>query len=167
MSLRKNLPETVRNNKEKDSRRRQILFGSAAVIWMAVIFFFSARPDTLSDMDSGTITNLIAGILHPSYSSWDTGPQLAMLESLDRIVRKTAHFTEYAILCFLYSNTFLLKKKGIAAAAALSILYAVSDEFHQSFVSGRAAMVGDVCIDAAGALAAALLLAAVSFRKRK
>ncbi len=48
------------------------------------------------------------------------------------------------------------------AVAALSwafcIFYAVSDEFHQLFVPGRACLFTDVCIDSAGALLGILLL---------
>lgn len=125
---------------------------------MFIIFCFSARPASLSETDSGMIAHLVAGILHPSYRSWEMGRQLAMLEQLDVIVRKSAHFAEYGILCFLLANTFPYKKKGLAAAAALSILYAVTDEIHQYFVPGRAAMLRDVCIDGAGALLTALIL---------
>lgn len=37
-------------------------------------------------------------------------------------------------------------------AAVLCVLYAASDELHQYFVPGRAALVGDVVIDALGIL---------------
>ena len=41
---------------------------------------------------------------------------------------------------------------------AVAALYAVTDEFHQSFVPGRYPDVRDVLVDTAGALVAVLLL---------
>lgn len=86
-------------------------------------------------------------------------------ESLQFIVRKAAHFTEYAILGILWSlvlSTYpkLKGSRGLIAFAASGI-WAILDEFHQSFVAGRTPAIIDVCIDSAGALAAILLSGAV------
>jgi VanZ family protein len=69
--------------------------------------------------------------------------------------RIVAHFTEYLVLTSLW--IWALGLKAIPAAAAISLLYAVSDEFHQSFVEGRDADPLDVLTDAAGIAAACLL----------
>ena len=63
----------------------------------------------------------------------------------DLVLRKLAHVTEYAVLGFL-----LARAAPLAAAFALGVLYAVSDELHQSFVSGRQGAPRDVAIDALG-----------------
>jgi len=66
----------------------------------------------------------------------------------DLILRKCAHMTEYAILALL-----LVRAIGREAPAlALGILYAASDELHQSFVRGRHASPIDVAIDTVGLL---------------
>ena len=66
----------------------------------------------------------------------------------DLILRKCAHVTEYAVLAFLLARAI-----GRAAPAfLLGVLYAASDEFHQSFVSGRHASPIDVAIDSVGLL---------------
>jgi VanZ family protein len=68
----------------------------------------------------------------------------------------TAHFFEYAIFgCLLYrwfSSTDLHRKKRSALLMTILIgtVYAVSDEWHQSFVPGRDASPWDVLFDAAG-----------------
>jgi len=68
------------------------------------------------------------------------------LGTWDLVLRKLAHATEYAILGLL-----LLRATGRASVAfVLATLYAVSDELHQSFVSGRHASPVDVAIDALG-----------------
>jgi VanZ family protein len=64
----------------------------------------------------------------------------------DTILRKGAHMTEYALLGIL-----LLRALGRELPAlALGLAYAVTDEIHQHFVSGRHASPVDVLIDTAG-----------------
>jgi len=72
----------------------------------------------------------------------------------DTILRKCAHMTEYAILAVL-----LFRALGSELTAILAgLAYAVSDEIHQHFVSGRHASPIDVAIDAAGLLLGLLAL---------
>jgi VanZ family protein len=72
----------------------------------------------------------------------------------DTILRKCAHMTEYAILAIL-----LFRALGNELPAFLSgLAYAISDEIHQHFVSGRHASPIDVAIDAAGLLLGLLAL---------
>ena len=76
----------------------------------------------------------------------------------DTILRKGAHVTEYAILALL-----LVRAVGREAPAlALGVLYAASDELHQSLVRGRHASPVDVAIDAVG-----LLLGALAWRRAR
>lgn len=75
------------------------------------------------------------------------------------IVRKLAHFTIYAMLGF---NTFYMYKNYgvkhyVLYALVTCILYACSDEWHQSFASGRSPQITDICIDTCGALSLILL----------
>lgn len=73
--------------------------------------------------------------------------------------RVVAHFLEYAVLASLWAWALAprLGARAIFAAAAISFLYAITDEYHQRFVSGRASDIMDVITDAAG-IAAALTL---------
>jgi len=74
----------------------------------------------------------------------------------DTILRKGAHMTEYAILALL-----LVRAVGREAPAlALGVVYAASDELHQSFVRGRHASPVDVAIDSVG-----LLLGVLAWRR--
>lgn len=69
-----------------------------------------------------------------------------------------AHFTEYAVLATLLwlalRDTPALARHAAPIAFAVAVLYAVSDEFHQSFVPGRNPDVRDVMVDALGVLMA-------------
>ena len=62
------------------------------------------------------------------------------------LLRKLAHTAEYAIL-----GALLVRATGRAwPAFGLGVLYAASDEIHQTFVSGRHGSPVDVAIDAVG-----------------
>jgi len=78
------------------------------------------------------------------------------------IFRKFAHLTEYLILFFLWFRALdfksLNKKKRLALAFVLSLLYAFSDEYHQSFVFGRQGCLKDAGIDSLGILFGYFLL---------
>ena len=98
---------------------------------MGLIFFLSAQPD----LSSG-------------------------LGTADLILRKIAHATIYGLLWFLWWRALRgLGADGSALIAAMliTVAYAISDEWHQSFVEGRHGSPVDVLIDTAGAGVAALL----------
>ena len=104
------------------------------VALMALIFYLSAQPEL--------------------------GPQLG---TLDLVLRKTAHMTEYALLWFLLWRAFGYERAGLAAAIAIA--YACTDEFHQTFVDGRHGTPVDVLIDSTGVALANL--AAHRLRRRR
>jgi VanZ family protein len=102
--------------------------------WCGLIFYLSGIPD-----------------LGTGLGQWDL------------LLRKLAHIGEYAVLAGLLWRAFggsgirrppLLFWTSFLAAA----VYAVSDEYHQSFVPGRFGSSLDVFLDSAGALLAASLL---------
>jgi VanZ family protein len=70
----------------------------------------------------------------------------------DLVLRKLAHAAEFAVL-----GALLVRAVGRAwPAFAIGVLYAVSDEVHQSFVAGRQGSPLDVAIDAVGVAVAVL-----------
>ncbi len=87
------------------------------------------------------------------------------------IVRKTAHFTEYAILALLAARAFIsssrkpLRRRWLIAALLLVVVYALSDEYHQTFVPTRTGSIYDSFIDMSGGVTALLLL--TLWRRRK
>ena len=106
------------------------------LVLMGVIFGFSAQPS----LDSG-------------------------LGVADLIGRKLIHFAEYALLCFLWWRalvTVTSPRRAALLAFVLASAYAVTDEYHQTFVDGRHGNPLDWMIDSAGAAAAALKLRARS-----
>jgi VanZ family protein len=89
-----------------------------------------------------------------SIPSLDSG-----LETWDTVLRKLAHVAEYAVLGALLYRA--LRREP--AAIALGSLYALTDEIHQTFVSGRQGSPVDWIIDTVGVVVGVLLL---SWRSR-
>jgi VanZ family protein len=77
----------------------------------------------------------------------------------DTIGRKLVHMASYGLLWWLWYRALGLRNP--AAAIALTLAYAVSDEYHQTFVEGRHGSPIDVMIDAAG-----VVLAVAASRRR-
>lgn len=115
------------------------MYIAASIVWMGVIFFLSSIPE-----------------LRSSLPSWG-----------DTIARKAAHVIEYAVLSFLLARSFDASRTAVSRARSgaaqrgvltprfvlvciMSILYAASDEWHQSFVPGRQASFADGTIDTIG-----------------
>ena len=78
------------------------------------------------------------------------------LGTWDTVLRKLAHMVEFGLLWWLWRRA--LGSGSAVPAAAIAVAYAVSDEFHQSFVEGRVGSPVDVLIDATGVALAYLVL---------
>lgn len=111
----------------------------AVIAWMGMIYYFSNQPDLKTALEPG----------------WDY------------ILRKGAHFLEYFTLCYFLYRAIRGHGVGVRLALVLSVTfaaaYALSDEWHQGWITGRIASPIDVLIDTLGALTCAVLL----FRRGK
>ncbi len=142
---------------------------------MGMIFYMSAQPATESMELSGGIGEWLARLFSPDYQSRPEAEWTAYVELVDHLIRKAAHFTEYAIfgiiLCldlFLSSNSKLTWKKILLCAWLTGSAYSVTDEFHQLFVEGRSGELFDVLIDSSGVFVGGLLAVLVgSFIERR
>ena len=83
----------------------------------------------------------------------------------DTLLKKGGHFLGYAVLCLAYlyalPRQWPLRTRGVVVVV-LAVLYALSDEYHQSFTPGRRPSLLDVGIDGLGAAAAMFLVARYS-----
>ena len=99
-----------------------------AILIMLVIFLISGTPGT--DL--------------PDFGGWDL------------LTKKGGHVLGYALLavayCYAVNNDKRPKGLQVVLAALMTVLYALSDEWHQRFVPGRNSSLIDVCIDTAGGL---------------
>jgi hypothetical protein len=102
---------------------------AAPLALMALIFWLSAQPDLSTD-----------------------------LGLIDLVLRKIAHMVSFGALAALWWWALRpLTPRALAAAVAIAVLYAISDEYHQAFVEGRHGTPVDVAIDCVGIAVAALL----------
>ena len=152
---------------------RSIILICLTLLWMAVIFAMSAKPAADSTDMSISLGRVLYDIFMPDYGDLSEEEQLMLAEDIDHPLRKAAHITEYAVLGALVVMTLndveKPRKGRNIAAAAVSVIYAFTDELHQYFVPGRSAELRDVAIDSAGVLIGVLLYLLISgmIRKRK
>ncbi|AWE06751.1 VanZ family protein [Lysinibacillus sp. 2017] len=123
----------------------------SVILLMILIFYFSQQPVIISnDLSTGITERIIVTVemVAPIQGS-------VPIDTINHIVRKSAHFFIYFFLGIFV--LIALKKSGVnryrSARLALffCMAYAVSDETHQFFVTGRGAQVKDVLIDSTGA----------------
>ena len=100
---------------------------------MWLIFFLSAQPD-----------------LPHAPEAW-----------LDGLIKKSGHALAFGVLAWLYRRAlqprFRTQSTLRWASFGLAVVYALSDEYHQTFVPGRSGRLFDVMVDSAGAAGAMLL----------
>ena len=89
-----------------------------ALLVMSMIFWFSAQP----------------------------GEALPVFSWADKIVKKSGHMIGYSLLALSYWYALGMDDKRHWLVWLLAMLYAATDEYHQSFVPGRHPSVWDVVI---------------------
>jgi VanZ family protein len=136
----------------KKTPLKPIVYWILSVLWLGVIFLFSAR--TASDYHNSA--SFLFNINLPqwlTFAVWESG-----------------HFLEYLVLGFFMlsavSSTFKLKKPmQIIIVMAICILYALSDEIHQLYVPGRTFQALDLILDTLGSASGTAI--AIFIQKRK
>ncbi|MBA2433814.1 MAG: VanZ family protein [Verrucomicrobiota bacterium] len=122
------------------------------VLWMTIMFVGST--DLMSAEHTSRFLTPFLCWLNPTIS-----PESIAQAHL--IVRKAAHVTEYAILAGLLFRALRGPFGGFWPHAAFvffpALLFAATDEWHQSFAQTRTASLGDVCIDGLGAIVGILV----------
>ncbi|MDE6656802.1 MAG: VanZ family protein [Anaeroplasmataceae bacterium] len=141
---------------------KRSVFIIIALIWMGVIFYFSHQNGVSSSKMSSGITRWVVNTFVPNFSNMTKAEQSVILKDTGFVIRKLAHYAEYGVLgFFLFSAVYVFtdnEKIIFPIVSILGVLYAVSDEFHQSFIGGRAPTVKDVLIDSIGLLTVLLLI---------
>ncbi len=131
---------------------RLLKYWLPVVLWMTLIF--SASTGSFSTQQTSRIIGPFLRWLIPDVSD-------ETIYGVQFVVRKGAHVGEYAVLALLFwwairqpargqRRPWSWREAGIAFAC--SVLYAISDELHQSFVPSRQGSPVDVMIDTAGAV---------------
>ncbi|MEO6035690.1 MAG: VanZ family protein [Verrucomicrobiota bacterium] len=126
-------------------------------LWMFLIFGGSTNLG--APRNTSRILVPLLRWLHPGITDETIG-------RIQFVIRKSAHATEYGILCLLVWRALRNRTAAPASgwnwrdaryAILISALYAATDEFHQSFVASREGSPWDVLLDTCGATLAIFL----------
>ena len=125
------------------------------VVTFFVIFGFSSQNGTQSKGISTKVTDTILSFSN-KYKEANSKEKIRIRNKTNAIIRKIAHFTIYTILGILLMGTMTKTKLKIKwrmlITLGIGIVYAILDEFHQSFSPGRTPKLTDVYIDTLGVL---------------
>ena len=141
-----------------------IILLSFAIIWMFIIFKLSGMN---SKNSNGKSTDIISIFIEDTlevtngYGITSSHPTDAKIDKAASLIngpmRKVMHASVYFALAFfimIFINVLLDHKNYILALSLsgfICVVFAMSDELHQTFVSGRTGQLLDVLIDSAGA----------------
>lgn len=142
----------------------RLVFSVLTVLCMIIIFCFSNENSDKSSESSGKITNTAVHAVIDNYDELPKNKQVSIMNKAAIIIRKSAHFSLYAMLGFFMSMAVGQRKLFSPASLGVIIfcfLYAFSDELHQSFVPGRSCEFRDMMIDTSGAIMGMLISMAV------
>ena len=115
------------------------------------IFRFSSQDGQTSSSLSKEVTEKVTKRINKIQNLEET-ERKNVLGRIEKIIRKIAHFSLYAIV------GILLMSLACGISFLIGLMYACSDELHQSFISERSAQITDVMIDSMGVLFGILLV---------
>ncbi len=155
------------------------LAGVLAIVWMCIIFAFSAQTKEESGAVSESFTyQMVSSTRFFFHLDMSDERVREIANTIEGLVRKAAHMTEYgflAVLLFIWLGQWEMSliRRGTTAFGAATV-YAATDEIHQLFVAGRSGRFSDVCIDSAGAFLGIIvfvlivkMVTAIRFRREK
>ena len=119
------------------------------LLWATVIFLFSTEHFAAPQS-----SRILGPLLHWLFP----GITPEQVSSVQFVVRKLGHCFEYFVLAVLLYRALYAESGGrssvrpAAMTMGLAVIWAITDEFHQSLVPSRTASIVDVMIDGFGAL---------------
>lgn len=160
----------------KREKLKLIISYMLVILWMIVIFMFSNIDNYHSNNTSkDTISKVVDKVSDGAVSVGIKDKPISnekkekVVNKLNLPLRKVMHFTEYLILCVLWLNALSqskVKHKYIISII-ICILYAFTDEYHQTFINGRTGQLTDVLIDSSGAILGSIIYYVISKLSKK
>lgn len=128
------------------------------LMWMFIIFMFS--QDT-GEISGGLTEKIIVRVTTILTNIEENTPEMQdVVNKLMIPTRKAAHYFIYFVLAFLVMNVLFItgvRRNTLIITGIICILYAMGDEYHQTFISGRSGQISDVLLDSSAALFSAFL----------
>ena len=143
-----------------------VIFLILVVFWMGVIFKFSSAN---GEKSTGTSRSSLEKIITLFNKNIDKERLDEIVIKYDVVLRKFTHFSGYLVggvllyYMYFYLNklvTYKLKYIKMYSVVTGSI-YAMTDELHQHFVSGRSGEIKDVVLDTSGVIMGVVIVCAV------
>lgn len=135
--------------------------------WMIFIFSMSNKNgEASSDISSSLIKKSVQIITRIK----DEKKLDEISKKYSFIVRKSAHFCEYFILAILVMNVLInfgINKHLVIYTSLFCIVYAISDEVHQLFISDRSGQVSDVILDSTASIISSYLFRKIYLRGKR
>lgn len=142
----------------------RILFICLLCATFFAIFRFSAQNGVESSSLSQKVTVKFVNIF-PYTKNLSAETKAKLVAHGEIIVRKIAHFSIYTlvgIFIMAFMSTFNTKLKiQFGVSILVGLIYAITDEYHQSFIPGRGPSAIDVCIDTCGVIFGILIVLAI------
>lgn len=139
--------------------KRKVIKSLLLLIWMFIIFLFSHQPH------SGQATHSLIEQFLPMITN------TTIINIINFIIRKSAHLTEYFILAILtislLKDYHLTNKKIMIITLVFCFIYALTDEYHQTFIAGRTGQFKDSLIDTIGAITAIVTYNLITYYNTK
>ena len=139
----------------------RIIMAILLICTLITIFQFSNQNGTESKGISTQVTKFILQF-SPKYQKADEKEKAQIQNDTNAIIRKIAHFSIYTLLGLfmmgIMTRTKLKDKWRICITLGFGIIYAILDEFHQSFSPGRTPKITDVYIDTLGVILGIFLI---------
>ena len=148
---------------------KKILLWSLVLICMSTIFYLSNMSSNESNTKS---INTITKVIDKTTPIKNKTKENQLVESINPFLRKCAHASIYFILAILLIIAYYYttnKKINIICIKTIIIcfIYAITDEYHQTFIIGRTGQFSDVLIDTIGALLGVFLFYIICTKKAK
>jgi len=126
-----------------------------------VIFNFSNQDSDKSGSTSQKVTEAITRNIK-AIQKLNKDEKAKVLDQIENIIRKIAHFSIYSLvgilLMALLSTYNISENNKIFYTIIIGMIYAMSDEFHQIFISGRSGQVSDIILDTLGVAVGGLFI---------
>ena len=133
-----------------------ILLWIMVVVTMCTIFYFSHQPAKVSSKTSNKIAKKIVNTVSKNKPQSE---KKKIEKKVNDTLRTLAHFSLFALLGGFLMGAMIMSfshKKSLVYLFILTLIlvlmYALSDEYHQTFIQGRTAQFIDIVVDFSGCL---------------
>jgi len=131
-----------------------------SIAWMTIIFTYSSQKGEVVDQKATTIIEHVTE-KDESYQQKTEEEKVLINNDYEFYISKIVHVLEYGALCFFLFLAFIMVKKrwlNYLFSFIITVIFAFTDEYHQTFIPDRSARPQDILIDALAAIICVLSL---------